>query len=133
MGYTNQGAIDLPSMAVRYYPNEGLGLAAGIGIDTEKDASKFGFFGKLFKLIFSEENMHFYMGSGASILSQEVSGKNNSGFGLSGFAGGEFFFSGLDSLGFSFEMGVSVTSISSEVRFRTVGDHPIKAGITFYF
>ena len=133
VGYTNQFSIDMPSLAVRYYPNPQLGVAAALGVDTQEDASRFGFMVRLFKIIFLEDNMNFYMGSGAGLISIENAGNNDSGFELTGFAGGEFFFTGLDSLGFSFEAGIGVTSISSEVRFRTIGDHPLKAGIIFYF
>lgn len=139
VGYANQFSEDLPSLAVRYYPNPQLGLTAALGVDTGDDGSgapsKFGFMVRLFKIIFVEDNMNFYMGTGAGLLSREdrVSNETDSGFELTGFAGGEFFFPGLDSLGFSFETGVGVTSISSDVRFRTMGDHPLRAGITFYF
>lgn len=136
VGYADQFGVEggLPSLAVRYYPNPELGVAAHLGVDTEKDNSKFGFMAKVFRILFMEDNMNFYMGAGAGLISREqAGGTNDSGFELSGYFGGEFFFTGLDSLGFSFEAGVGVTSISSEVRFRTIGDHPLKAGIIFYF
>lgn len=134
VGYSDQFSVEpLPSLAVRYYPSPQMGFSAALGIDTEKDASKFGFAARLYRIIFMEDNMNFYMGSGAGIVSREQGSDNDSGFELSGFAGGEFFFSGLDSLGFSFEAGIGITSISSQVRFRTIGQHPLKAGIIFYF
>jgi hypothetical protein len=136
VGYADQFGVDggLPSIAVRYYPNSELGVSGQIGVDTKKDESKFGFMAKVFRMVFKEDNMNFYMGAGAGMISQQLPGESNeSGFDFNGFFGGEFFFSGLDSLGFNFEAGVGVTSISSEVRFRTLGDSPAKAGITFYF
>lgn len=135
VGYSNQFGVEggLPSIAVRYYPNPELGLSTSLGVDTQKDNAKFGFLAKLFRVIFMEDNMNFYMGGGAGLVSQERGGENDSGFELSGFIGGEYFFPGLESLGFIFEAGVGVTSISSEVRFRTIGDHPFNAGIVFYF
>ena len=141
VGYANQFGISggLPSLAVRYYPNPDLGVSAQVGVDTEEDASKFGFLAKVYRIIFQEDNMNFYMGAGAGLISREQqntttnTSDNDSGFEVSGYIGGEFFFTGLDSLGFSFEAGIGVTSISSEVRFRTIGDHPMRAGITFYF
>ena len=126
----------LPSVMVKYYPSMDLGFSAALAVDTEKDNSKFGFLVKMYKLLgggFMEDNLNFYMGGGAGLLSVEQSGENDSGFELTGFAGAEFFFSGLENLGFSFEAGVGVVSISSEVRFRTIADHPFRAGITFYF
>lgn len=135
VGYADQVGVDggLPSLAVRYYPSTELGVMATLGVDTQKDASKFAFNAKVFRVIFLEDNLNFYMGAGAGIVSREKAGKNDSGFEVNGFGGAEFFFTGLDNLGFSFEAGIGVTSISSEVRFRTIGDSPFKAGVIFYF
>lgn len=139
-GVTNSGGGQgsLPSLALRYFPNNELALGAAIGVDTEKDASKFGFMAKVMRIVFQEDNLNFYLGAGAGLISQETANStggfdNDSGFDLAGFGGAEFFMPGLESLGFSFEAGVGVTSISSEVRFRTIGDHPLRAGMIFYF
>lgn len=140
VGFSDQFGVSngLPSLAVRYYPGSDLILGASLGVDTEKDSSRFGFAGKVMRVVFQEDNMNFYIGAGAGLISREKQSStgtinNDSGFELSGFGGGEFFLPGLDSLGFCFEMGVGVTSISSEVRFRTIGDNPFRAGMTFYF
>ena len=137
VGFTDQFSTgdgrSLPSVAVRYYPSPELGFSAALGVDTSEGQSKFGFMAKMYRIVFTEDNMNFYMGAGAGLLSEEAGTTNNSGFELTGFAGGEFFFSGLESVGFSFEMGVGIVSMSSEVRFRTIGDSPFKAGIIFYF
>lgn len=133
IGYKDQFATDLPGMAVQYYPGPDLGLSGVLAIDTQKDNSRFGMMARLHKIIFHEDNLHFYMGAGAGMLSVETAGNNQSGFELQGFGGAEFFLPGLENLGFSFEAGVGVTSLSSSVRFRTIGQSPIKAGIIFYF
>lgn len=135
IGYSNQFGItqDLPSIAMRYYPNSDYGIGGAIGVDTTKDNSRFGLGAKIVKIVFREDNMNFYTGAGAAIVSQESGGKTSSGFDLSGIAGAEFFLPGLESLSFSFEAGVGVTSLSSDVRFRTIGDSPLRAGIIFYF
>ncbi len=135
IGYSNQFGLDsdLPSLAVRYYPNGDYGLMGSLGVDTTKNNSRFGASVKILKLVYKETNLNFYTGAGAGVISREISGSTDSGFDLSGFFGTEFFFSGLENLGWNFEAGVGVTSVSSEVRFRTIGDHPLKAGIFFYF
>ncbi len=133
IGFKNQFGAELPGIALQYYPGADLGLSAVLAVDTQKDNSKFGLMAKLHRVIFHEDNLHFYMGAGAGILSVENNGKNDSGFELLGFGGTEFFFSGIENLGFSFEVGVGVTSLSSNVRFRTIGDSPFRAGMTFYF
>ncbi len=135
LGYANQFGLeeDLPSMALRYYPNSDYGLMGALGVDTKKNNSRFGVLAKIIKIVFKEDNLNFYTGASAGLISREVNSKTDSGFDLAGLLGVEFFFSGLENLGFNFETGVGVTSVSSEVRFRTIGDHPMKAGIFFYF
>lgn len=135
VGYSNQFGVsdDMPSIAMRYYPNADYGLMGSIGVDTEDNASRFGFAAKIMKLVFREDNLNFYTAASAGIVSRELSGKNESGFDLAGLVGAEFFLPGLENLGFSFEAGVGITSISSQVRFRTIGDSPLRAGMIFYF
>ena len=133
IGYKSQFAFDMPGLAVQYYPGPEFGLAAEIGVDTKAGNSKFGAMVKLHRVVFQEENLNFYLGAGAGLVSQETAGNNQSGFELLAYGGAEFFLAGLENLGFSFEFGPAVTSISSQVRFRTFGDSPLRAGITFYF
>ena len=133
VGYKNQFGSDVPAVAMQYYPGADLGVSATLGVDTQKNSSRFGFLAKLHRIIFQEDNLNFYMGAGAGILSTETSGVSDSGFELMGFGGAEFFLAGLENLGFSFEAGTAVTSLASGVRFRTFGDSPLRAGITFYF
>ena len=133
VGYKNQFSFNLPAIAVQYYPGAELGLAAVVGVDTQQGASRFGAMLKLNRIVFSEDNLNFYMGIGAGLVSLETAGTNQSGFQLMAYGGAEFFFAGLENLGFSFEFGPSVTSMSSQVRFSTFGDSPLRAGITFYF
>ncbi len=133
VGYKNQFASDVPAVALQYYPGADLGLSAALGVDTQKDNSRFGAMAKLYRIIFQEDNLNFYMGAGAGVVTTEVATKSESGFELMGFVGTEFFLPGLENLGFSFEAGTAVTSLSSGVRFRTFGDSPLRAGIIFYF
>ncbi len=133
VGYKNQFSENLPSLAAQYYPSESLGLSAALGVDTESDNSKFGLMLKVYRIVFTERQMNFYMGAGAGLLSIETAGNSESGFEINGFVGAEFFFAGLESLGFTFETGVSIVSISSGTRFRSFGDSPLRAGMIFYF
>jgi hypothetical protein len=139
IGYANQFSTDLPSLAVRYFPDPKIGVGAELGVDTNQGDQKFGLMARLYRIVFTEDNMNFYMGTAAGLISIETanaSGTGNttsSGFELSGYVGAEFFLPGLENLGFSFEGGVGVSSVSSQVRFRTIGDSPLKAGMIFYF
>lgn len=133
VGYTNQMSADLPSITARYYPNASTGVSLALGINTEENDSRFGVLAKLYRIIFTEENLNFYVGGGAGLLSLEVGGQSRSGFEVLTYLGVEYFFSGLENLGFSFEVGVGVRSDSEGTSFRTVADHPLRGGMIFYF
>lgn len=139
VGYADQMAVDVPSLQVKYWSSPDLGFSADLGIKTGDKDSSFGLLVKVYKVIFPEENLNFYMGGGAGLISQKISvanggdGKNDSGFELMGFVGAEFFLPGLESLALSFEAGVGVVSIRSDSEFRTIGHSPLNAGMIFYF
>ncbi len=138
VGIKNNNSIDLPSLAAVYYPNSEIGFTGSLGVDTEEDNSKFAVNVGIRKVLFKEDNMNFYYGGQVGMLNVErpdatgTGTDNDSGFEMNVVFGAEFFLPGLDSLGFSFEGGVGLTSLD-ETRFRTVGDHPLKAGLIFYF
>ncbi len=133
-GYANQMSIETPSISAKYYATPTMAYSLDLGLQTGDDTSSFGLLGKVYRTIFPEDNLNFYMGGGAGIISQKLTGKSNdSGFELLAFVGVEFFIPGVDSLGFNVEAGVGVTSISSNTEFRTVGYSPLNAGMYFYF
>jgi hypothetical protein len=143
IGYSDDFAIrPMPSIAMKYYPSSDTAVSAALGIDTNTTNSNsgnsvFGIGAKFYKTIFSETMMNFYMGAGISLLSTGPSsggsGSTSSGFDFDGFGGAEFYLPGLENLGINFQFGMGVTSISSGVRFRTIGDTPLNAGLYFYF
>ncbi|MES2767630.1 MAG: organic solvent tolerance protein [Bdellovibrionota bacterium] len=139
IGYANQMSVDVPSIQAKYWVDPDLGFSVDLGIKTGDAESAFGIMAKAYKVIFPEENLNFYMGGGAGLISQKISvakggdGKNDSGFELMTFVGAEFFLPGLESLAFSFEAGVGVVSIRSDSEFRTIGHSPLNAGMIFYF
>lgn len=132
VGVKKNTALDLPELAAVYYPVADIALAGGLGIDTKKDASRFTANAAVRRMIFKEANMNFYMGGSVGLINFETNSKKESGFELNALFGGEFFLTGLESLGFTFEGGVGIVS-ADEVRFRTLADGPFSAGIIFYF
>jgi len=133
VGFRNSFPIDLPSLASIYYPSAEIGLVGAIGIDTQDQASKFGLQVGVRKIIFKESQLNFFMGGNLATISQQVpGGVTNSGFVLDGIVGSEFFLAGLDNLGLNFEAGIGVANIGT-VRFRTIGDSLLRAGMIFYF
>lgn len=137
IGYRNSlVTMNLPSVATIYYPSSDIGVIGSLGVDTDDNNSKFGFMGGVRRIIFKEEHMNFFMGGHLALVNQEqtIAGVNNkdSGFEIAAVAGGEFFLQGLDSLGFNFETGMGISNIR-KVRFRTLGDSFLNAGMIFYF
>ena len=139
IGIKDNNSQTLPALAVVYYPNNDIGVTGSVGVDTQKNASKFSFNGGLRKLLFREDHMNFYYGGQVGLVNFEglnsdtpATIEKQSGFELAAIFGAEFFFTGLDSLAFTFEGGVGIASLK-EVRFRTIADNPLKAGIIFYF
>ena len=133
LGLKNNTSENLPSLAAVYFPAHDIAVSAGLGIDTKKDNSKLQIHAGIRKIIFAENNLNFYTGAQLGLANFEtpVDGKQ-SGFEILGVFGVEFFFQGLDNLGFTFEAGLGVVSLK-EVRFRTLADDPTRAGIVFYF
>ncbi len=132
VGFRNAYGIDVPSVAATYYPSSMLAVIGAVGIDTQKDQAKSAFSAGVRRILFKEPQMNFFTGGYLSLLSNETTSGTDSGFELSAVVGGEFFFTGLDSLGFNFETGAGVTNLG-RTRFRTLGDHMFRAGIFFYF
>jgi hypothetical protein len=123
----------LPAMAIHYSPNAEYTFTGALGINTEKDESKFGLQAGVRRIMFEEKNMNFFIGGALGLISQEFGGSNHSGFELLATAGGEFFFQGLENLGFNFDFGIGVSSLKKSNRFFTVAQSPVSGGIIFYF
>jgi hypothetical protein len=132
VGVKHNTAVDLSELAAVYYPSSDLAFAAGLGVDTEEDQSKFAANAAVRRIVFKEENLNFYLGGSVGLVNYEVNGDKESGFELNALFGAEFFFPGLDSLAFTVEGGMGVIS-TDNVRFRTIADNPFLAGIIFYF
>lgn len=133
IGYSDQFSVSIPAIMAMYYPNPETGFSASLGVSTKDNDSKFGLMLKFYRVIFPEDNLNFYMGGGAGLLSNEQSGTSDSGFELNGFVGAEYFFQGLESLSFRMETGLGIVSVDSGVTFRTLGQSMFNAGMVFYF
>lgn len=132
LGFRDSMAIaGLPALAANYYPNPELGLTGALGIDTEENNSKFGLQLGMRKRIFKEDQLNFFMGGAFTLLTQEIATVKKSGYELSALVATEFFLTGLENLGFNIEAGIGVSNVD-KVRFRTLGQSFLGAGIFFY-
>ena len=133
VGVKDNTSQSIPSLTALYNVNSNFAFYGGFGFDTKKDYSTMEINAGIRHIIFHETNLHFYTGGQFAIVNVEnpIDGKQN-GFEVNALIGTEFFFAGLENVGFSFEGGVGLSSLK-ETRVRTIGDHPLKAGILFYF
>lgn len=132
VGYKEASALGLSTLAVSYFPNSDYAMLGYLGVDTKDQNSSSVFGVSLRRVIFKENQLNFFVGGAGMVLSQEVSGESSSGFEADAIAGAEFFLTGLENVGFSFEAGFGVINLK-KTRFRTFGDSPLKAGMFFYF
>lgn len=84
---------------------------------------------KFFKNIFYETHLNFYATAGGALLVVD----GTTGFEFQGGVGVEFFIPGIDSLGFSTEVGISAGNPGGTLLVRTLGLSFLNAGIRFYF
>lgn len=133
VGIKNNTSESLPSLAMVYHMNGLTAVTAGVGVDTKKDNSKFQLNAGIRHVIFHENQLHYYAGGQLGLVTFEdpVNGKEN-GFEANFLMGVEFFFTGLDNVGLSFEGGLGLSSVK-DTRIRTIADDPFRAGLIFYF
>lgn len=133
VGIKNNTTEDLPSLAVVYHLNGFSAVTGGLGLDTQKDYSKFQINAGVRYVIFHENQLHFYSGGQLGLVNFEtLADGKKSGFEANLILGVESFLAGLENVGFSFEGGLGLSSVKN-TRVRTLADHPLKAGIIFYF
>lgn len=134
IGYNSQfvnSVVDtrVPGVSVKYGLTRDLAVEAIAGTKTATPTNTVTGV-KLYKNVFYETNLNFYLSLGGAI----VSASRASGAEFMGTLGAEFFIPGLESVGFSFETGGALHSLSnSSMSFRTVGVSFIDAGMHFYF
>lgn len=132
VGIKDDTSQAVPALDAVYWLRPDFAVTGGLGIDTRVDTSAFVAQGGVRRVVFREDNMNFYFGGELGLVNYQISGAKQSGFELNALFGGEFFLAGLDSLGFTFEGGLGVVSLN-DVRFRTIANTPLTAGIVFYF
>lgn len=130
-GISNQLIGDLPAVSFKLQRSRSFGFGGLIGMNTANDGGM-GAGLKVYRNFFDEPQLNFY-GSllGAYISDKQASGQDQTGFQFDLTLGSEFSFTGLQSLGFSFEFGVSANKLDDFV-VETVGNGFIVMMAHFY-
>ena len=135
VGMTNQLANDIPAISIKVQQSKTFAMGGLLGFKSDQDNTLYGAGLKLYRIIFDEPQLNFYMaGLFATETYLDEDSKVESGYQIDGTMGTEFHFSGLESLGFSLEFGLSVRKAQAEggTAFQTLGDNFLKAAVHFY-
>ena len=99
-------------------------------INAEDDESK-GIGTKIFKNIFDEPNLNFYLAVLGGMVSEKREMKRDSGFQFDFTAGSEFSIPGLQSIGLSFDVGVSISTLD-DIKINSTSSRFVIGAIHFY-
>ena len=135
IGMTNQLANGVPAISLKIQQSKTFAMGGLLGFQSDQDQTLYGAGLKLYRIIFDEPQLNFYL-AGLFASENYVNNENkvDTGYQMDGTMGTEFHFSGLESLGFSVEFGLSVRKVDDDggTSFETLGDSFLKAAVHFY-
>ncbi len=131
LGFSNQLKNDFPGFSFKMQKNRSFAFGGIVGFNSASADGGYGAGIKVFRNIFDEPQSNFYIAGLGALLSNKVNGTAYSGFQFDLSFGSEFHLSGINSIGFSFEFGVSANK-KQNFAFQTLGNSFIVSGIHFY-
>ncbi|MBC7427313.1 MAG: hypothetical protein H7336_01795 [Bacteriovorax sp.] len=131
IGMSNELKNDFPALSFKVQKSKSFAYGGLLGLSTADKDGGFGVGLKVYRNIFDEPQLNFYLAGMGAILSTKIDSKTYSGFQFDLSLGSEFHFTGLNSLGFSFEFGLSANKKKDFV-FETIGSHFVVLGVHFY-
>lgn len=131
VGITNELANNTPAISFKIQKNRAMALGGIVNFNSNSTDGGYGAGLKFYKNIFDEPQLNFYFLGMAALLNKKENSVSYSGFQFNLGFGSEFHFTGLNSVGFSFEMGVTASKVNN-FSFKTMGNNFIVSGIHFY-
>jgi hypothetical protein len=131
VGLSNQFANDLTALSFKVQRSRSFSISGLAAINTDNNGGGHGVGIKVFKNLFDEPQLTFYVAALAGLVGTKATAGDQSGFQFDLTMGPEFNFQGLDSLGLSVEFGVSLYKLDEFV-IETVGEHFVTAAVHFY-
>lgn len=128
IGYSSQFIGNLHALSFKVQKSKDMAYGAMVAIDGNDNSVDYGLGGKLYRTIFDEPHLNFY----AAGLVAALRRNDQSGFQVDGTLGSEFHIPGIESIGFSFEFGISINKLNSSTSVSTVGYNFLNAAIHFY-
>ena len=136
IGASNQLANGLPAISMKVQQSKTFALGGILGFKSDEDQTLYGAGVKFYRIIFDEPQLNFYLAGmfAPQNYLNETTKKVESGFQVDATLGSEFHISGLESIGFSFEFGLTARNGDEKggTSFETLGDNFLKAAVHFY-
>lgn len=132
VGLSNQLVNDLPALSLKIQQNRYFALGGLLAFRSNEDNTLYGAGLRLYRIIFEEDLLNFYMAGTLASLTYEEDNKAKSGYQFDGTMGTEFHIQGIESIGFSFEFGLSYNQGPEGRSFETLGNNFLKSAVHFY-
>lgn len=132
LGVTQSIKSDVPTISLKLQKSPAWAFSALFGFKNSDSSSGMNLGFKFQRNIFEEPQLNFYVGGAAILINNKINKVKKNGFQIDALGGTEFHFTGLKSLAFHVEFGLTMSRIASEFAMGTSGTGLIKAGFHFY-
>lgn len=130
LGFNNQLKNDLSTLSIKFQGSRTFAFETLAGFKSS-DNGGYGLGIKIYRILFDEPQLNFYMGTLLAMEQKKTAGVGESGFQFDLTFGSEFHLSGLRSLAFSIDFGASVYKFD-ELIIETTTSGFVSAAIRFY-
>ena len=134
IGMANNLVTGTPVLSTKLQRNRASAIGGVFGLDSNEDGSFYALGLKYYRYIYEEPQLNFYSAFQGNIFTyqNEETEETENGYQVDGTLGSEFSFQGLESIGFSFEFGISFNKYQDQSRIQTIGVNFIQSSIHFY-
>lgn len=134
MGFSNHLVSNQQTLSLKLQKTRSTALGGSFGINSSSEGTFYALGGKIYRYIYEEPQLNFYSALGLNMFTyfNDAEDEVEQGHQIDGTFGTEFSFQGLESIGFSFEFGMSINKYEGENRVQTIGQSVIASAIHFY-
>lgn len=133
VGMANPFTNGIPGVSIKLHRNRSFAIGAILALELDDNTGGHGAGVKFYKNLFDEPQLHFFSALMLAHVGNNISStEDESGLQIDLTVGSEFNFVGLESIGFSFETGVSFDNTGDDLVIKTTGQHIVTAGVHFY-
>lgn len=131
VGLSTELKNDFPALSFKMQKSKTFAYGGLLGVSSDDQNGGYGVGLKFYRNIYDEPQVNFYLTGMGALLSNRIAGVSHSGFQFDLGFGSEYHFTGMNSLGFSFEFGVSAAK-KKDFAFETMGSHFFVGAVHFY-